>query len=87
MEGNPCGDYALSLKFPGNDSTDVCTEGNLYLGAMEENESLDIDLWFKKSAEFSLTCYLWCTKDGQFPRAPNDRSGSGDSSWFLALVR
>ena len=87
MTGNPCGDYTLSLEFPENEAEDVCTEGVLHKGELEENESLTMDLWFQDSSYFSLTCYLWCTEDGHLPKESIQASNSSESNWFLSLVK
>ena len=87
MTGNPCGDYTLSLKFPEEAVTDVCTEGVLYKGDLDENDSLSIDLWFQGYAKFSFSCYMWCTEDGHMPKQPSGQTGDTSGALFLSLVR
>ena len=43
------------------------------LGQVSQGDSVLVSLWhLAGEARFSARCHLWCTEDGQMPRAPTE---------------
>ena len=73
LNGNVCGDFGISLMY-GPDSKSKkfssmsCFEENRYLGLLKDDNHLHIYQVHKKWHQYNVTCYFWCTSDGQLPQ-------------------
>lgn len=76
LQENPCGDFELSLQYP-NVSQDICHEARHYVGHLSYNTELEISLWHLDSAIISLSCFMWCTPNGQMPQIPGRSAEDG----------
>ena len=54
-------------------SGDLCYSDKLYTTTLSPGEEFNLTLWYLKGADFSATCYGWCTEDGELPE-PNGRA-------------
>ncbi|TRY78589.1 hypothetical protein TCAL_04995 [Tigriopus californicus] len=79
LSGSPCGDYQLTLQFP-NHSQSVCHESTIYDGVLEFNTDLELSLWYTESAQFDLSCYMWCSINGQIPTTTSSQASDQSDS-------
>ena len=70
--GNPCGDYGLEVSSSSAQASKVCHRGEIVEGKLSYNQLLKLRLWYAQGAEFQLSCYLWCTDDGELPSEVDD---------------
>ena len=85
LTGNPCGDYQLSSRFH-DESQNVCYEGVLYTGDLQDDQDFELSFWRTEEAVFEMSCFFWCTSQGDLPQRRSDNiSESGDT--ILQVVR
>jgi hypothetical protein len=78
LTGFPCGSYKLALQTgDAEEKANVCHQGIKHEGSLKFNEDLEVSLWYTSEREFSLSCYFWCTTDGELPQ-PAETGGNGD---------
>ena len=46
----------------------------IFRGELEYEGQLEMSLWYTDGHPFAISCYLWCTEDGNLP----SDSGGGD---------
>ena len=81
---NPCGDFELSLKFPGA-SHDVCHQGKHYIGRLSFDTELEVSLWVLDSSQVSLSCFMWCTADGEMPQLSGRQAPEGGDTDIVII--
>ena len=67
LTGDPCAEYQIGVTFNDEDRQKYCYGGEAYLGLLETDEYVDVDLWYVDKSEFKAECFLWCADDGPLP--------------------
>lgn len=84
MEYNVCGDFGVVIGQEGYEDRDYCFPREHFSRVLQQNDRLDINIWFIQGVNFRLKCYLWCTESGDFPREPKPKV---DGAFLEKLVR
>lgn len=88
LDNNVCGDYGLNVKKDESSAADhggdLCYRNRMEKWTMNQGQNSTLELWWYPGTEFQATCYLWCSKDGNAPMAPNNSPISKDL--LLSLV-
>ena len=69
MKGSPCSNYGVQLSYPEEEIQDVCFARNQYEGSLGFNQEMTLSLWYSPHLNdtIDLSCFLWCTEDGDLP--------------------
>ena len=73
LEGEPCGEYALVVTQPNEvEGQMLCHAGHEYTGQIGFNQEVELELWHSHAADEDLevSCFVWCTEDGELPQEP-----------------
>lgn len=66
LTNHPCGDYKVKTLI-GGDESELCTTGYQLHGTLEHNQRASINVEYVSDAAFAMSCYFWCTPDGDLP--------------------
>ena len=66
-------------------SEEVCLSGSICRGSVQPGRSLRVSVWHVPHPDMELTCYFWCTADGEPPS--KDGVGAIDDQMVEELVR
>ena len=75
LSNNICGNYGLvvaTMEKTINQTIlmNVCFTHSIYETNLMDRASVKVNLWRMPQTNFKITCYLWCTSDGEIPLPP-----------------
>ena len=58
----------------------------IFRGKLDFGGHLEQSLWYTRGHPFAISCYLWCTEDGNVPTDGNGGGASGNDLSPLEIV-
>ena len=80
LGGDSCADYGVEIDV-GDDSKGpikICDERILAEKDLGANEDGRVRVWYTGEWHSDVSCYVWCTEDGEIPVRPKADSLGGD---------
>ena len=78
LDGNVCGDFGVALSYgltgvqlSSRRDAEVCQAGRAHRGNVTDGRALEIQLWYRRGAQFQVECFMWCTPGGRLPANPH----------------
>ena len=44
-----------------------------YQGTVSNRQAMEIQLWYRRGADFHAECFMWCTAEGSLPETPEQQ--------------